>query len=104
MSEVAGKRAYRIYRIEETGRIETPPVEICCADDTEAIDRAKQVLDGADLEVWNLARLVVRLKRLDEPNKTPPSGTAQNGLPPRQGPAIIGRVEPGSASGRSSPT
>jgi len=78
MSEAAGKRAYRIYRIEPTGRIETPPVEIYCDNDDEAVERTKQLLDGADLELWNLARLVVRLKsvmstdiRGDEPGITP---------------------------------
>jgi hypothetical protein len=40
---------------------------IVCADDTGAIERAKRLLDGRDIEVWCGPRLVARL-----PQKTPP--------------------------------
>jgi hypothetical protein len=57
-----GKRIYRIYRLDEQGRVTAPPVELYCSNDEEAIERAKQLLDEVDLEIWNLARFVRRLK------------------------------------------
>ena len=36
--------------------------EMVCRDDGEAVAKAKQLVDGHDIEVWNGERLVIRLK------------------------------------------
>jgi hypothetical protein len=32
-----------------------------CADDAEAIERAKRILNGQDIELWSGPRLVIRI-------------------------------------------
>jgi hypothetical protein len=53
---------YRIYTLTEGGKISGPPVEVSCDDDEDVIQQAKQLLNGADLEVWHGGRVVTRLK------------------------------------------
>jgi hypothetical protein len=52
---------YRLYFIENDNRITRPPDVVECADDGEATDKAIEYVDGHDVEVWQLNRLVVRL-------------------------------------------
>jgi hypothetical protein len=54
---------YCVYFIEAENRIKRPPELIECADDQEATDKALGLVDGHDVEVWALSRLVVRLPR-----------------------------------------
>jgi len=35
---------------------------IVCRDDAEAIARAKRLVDGHDVELWNRARFVIKLE------------------------------------------
>jgi hypothetical protein len=35
---------------------------LICADDAEAIAKAKRLVDGHDIELWSGARLVIRLE------------------------------------------
>jgi hypothetical protein len=35
---------------------------LLCADDAEAIDRARRLVDGHDVELWSGDRLVARLR------------------------------------------
>jgi hypothetical protein len=51
---------YRVYFVDREGHIERPPEVIQCADDKEAAEKAKQFIDGQDIEVWDQARLVVK--------------------------------------------
>ena len=52
--------AYRAYLIGADGRIETAsPLE--AATDDEAMEQARQLVDGHDIELWDRGRLVVRL-------------------------------------------
>ncbi|MGV7215033.1 hypothetical protein [Bradyrhizobium sp. UFLA05-112] len=53
---------YRAYILDEDGRI-TGVHELECADDEEAKEKATQLLDGHDLDIWHRARHVARLKR-----------------------------------------
>jgi len=39
-----------------------PPVIIECDSDKQAIEKARQMLDEQDIEVWDRARVVARLK------------------------------------------
>ena len=50
-------RSYRVYFLTE-GRMSDLPSIIEAADDKEAMQRAKVLLDGHDLEVWDETRLV----------------------------------------------
>ena len=53
---------YRIYTLTEHNKIAGPSQDVICQNDQEAIQQAKQWLDGHDLEVWQGPRLVTRLK------------------------------------------
>ena len=53
--------AYRIYVIEE-GHIKSAPQILECESDAEPIQRAKQLLDGKPIELWECARMVIRLQ------------------------------------------
>jgi len=53
---------YRIYSITKDGHIRAVPEIVLCDDDRGAIDRAKAVLDGLELEVWQGRRRVTVLK------------------------------------------
>ncbi len=51
---------YRAYVIGSDGHFYRV-VPLDCADDTEAMEQAKQLLDGHDIELWQLDRKVARL-------------------------------------------
>ncbi|SFI62708.1 hypothetical protein [Bradyrhizobium sp. Gha] len=52
---------YRAYILDDDGRI-TGVHELDCANDEEAKEKAAQLFDGHDLDVWRRERHVVRLK------------------------------------------
>jgi hypothetical protein len=52
---------YRLYIVTPAGRIAKRAEIVECADDEEAIQAAERAMDGQDIEVWNDARLVLRL-------------------------------------------
>jgi hypothetical protein len=52
---------YRVYFIDRTGQISRPPEIVEFADDREAAQKAKQLGDGHDIEVWDGPRFVVGL-------------------------------------------
>jgi hypothetical protein len=54
--------SYRIYTIHDATTIKRPPIIVDAGSDDEAIQYAKQLLDGDLLEVWDLARCVIRLE------------------------------------------
>jgi hypothetical protein len=56
---------YRIYKISPDNHIAGPPKVVECASDQEAVDIAKQKLNGLALEVWQGARTVIRLQPQD---------------------------------------
>lgn len=56
---------YRIYRVDEAGHIKDVAAEVACDTDEQAIEQARQYIDGLAIEVWSRSRLVKRLK----PNK-----------------------------------
>jgi hypothetical protein len=53
---------YRIYKLTPEGHVASPPAVVECADDDAVKAHAQALLDGADIEVWQEKRLVVRLK------------------------------------------
>jgi hypothetical protein len=56
---------YRAYMIGDDGRF-MRAVELVCTDDEAATERAKQLVDGHDVELWSGPRLVVRLKKTED--------------------------------------
>ena len=61
MAARAEARPYRLFSLDNNGRISTPPKIVECADDKEAMEQAVQLLDGHCIEVWDAGRLVIRL-------------------------------------------
>jgi hypothetical protein len=55
---------YRIYTIGKDGHIAGPPVIIDAADDQGARQKAKRVLDGHAIEVWNGTRRIAKFDPL----------------------------------------
>jgi hypothetical protein len=53
-------KAYRIYFLDREGHIHRPPEVIYCADDEQAAEKAKQFIDGQDIEVWQEQRIVTK--------------------------------------------
>jgi hypothetical protein len=53
---------YRAYTIGIDGHI-VGFEALVCADDVEAINEAKRLVDGHDIELWSGVRLVIRLNR-----------------------------------------
>jgi hypothetical protein len=59
--ETIGVAEYRAYTVGSDGHfIGFDP--LVCADDAEAIEKAKHLVDGHDVELWSGARLVIQLK------------------------------------------
>ena len=58
--------AYRIYLIGKDQHIDGAAKVFECADDEEVVYRAKQILDGHALEIWDGARHVGRLEPMHE--------------------------------------
>jgi len=52
---------YRLYALTAESRITKPPQVVECDSDEDAILKAQQLVNGADVEVWDGERLVVRL-------------------------------------------
>jgi hypothetical protein len=54
-----GVAEYRAYSVGRDGHFDG--IEpLTCADDAEAIEKAKQLVDGQDVELWKGARLAAR--------------------------------------------
>jgi hypothetical protein len=51
---------YRVYFIDREGHVSRPPEIIDCANSEEAAEKAKQFIDGQDIEVWDGPRMVVK--------------------------------------------
>jgi hypothetical protein len=58
-------REYRAYTVGVDGHF-TGFEPMICADDTEAIEKAKRLVDGHDVELWSGQRLVIRLDHKPE--------------------------------------
>jgi hypothetical protein len=53
---------YRAYVVGSDGHF-INAFELECADDTEAVERAKQLVNGHDIELWQRVRKITVLKR-----------------------------------------
>jgi hypothetical protein len=50
--------AYRFYFIAKNGHVDGPGDDYYLQDDREALQQAKQLVDGHDIEIWEGPRLV----------------------------------------------
>jgi hypothetical protein len=57
---------YRAYIMGPDGHVQNR-VELRCDDDAEAIRLAKQLVDGHDIELWQLDRHIETSRRTSEP-------------------------------------
>ncbi len=56
---------YRLYFLDTDAHISRPPEAFECADDQEAVQKARQLIDGKDLELWDGPRRVAFIPRPD---------------------------------------
>jgi hypothetical protein len=56
-------RAFSIYN----DRIVGPPIVLTCDDDEEAIEQARKLVTDSDIELWQLGRLIIRLRPAKPP-------------------------------------
>jgi hypothetical protein len=54
---------YSVFILDPTHYITQTPQSVECANDEEAIQKARQFIDGRDIELWEKARLVARFPR-----------------------------------------
>ena len=54
--------AYRFYSLDPDGHISGPPTVVEFPDDSAAIEAAEALVNGKAIEVWELARIVIRLE------------------------------------------
>jgi hypothetical protein len=52
----------RLNSVDKDGHVEGPPDGFVCESDEAAIEWAKHLIDGHDVELWQLDCLVIRLK------------------------------------------
>ena len=64
----AGVTDYRLYLLDHRGRI-MRAVDIACADDAVALDRAAAVARGQPAELWDRARMVGRIGVAEAPKE-----------------------------------
>jgi hypothetical protein len=53
---------YRVYAIGNDGHI-ADAIQLDCVDDNAAIQSAKLLVNGRDLELWQRARLIAKFER-----------------------------------------
>ena len=56
---------YRAYIIGQDGHFKEA-INLDCADDTTAVESAKQLVNGHDVELWQRDRLVTKLASAEE--------------------------------------
>jgi len=59
----AEMQEFRAYIMGPDGHVHKR-VDLRCSDESEAIERAKQLLDGHDVELWQLDRLIRSVKHM----------------------------------------
>ena len=56
---------YRACGVSKVDNITGPPDLIICADDQAAIQQVKEMTSGREIELWDGARFVARIKSKD---------------------------------------
>jgi hypothetical protein len=56
---------YRFYTIARDGHVAVPPATYALPNDTAVTEKAKELLNGHDIEIWQGARMVAYLDPKD---------------------------------------
>ena len=56
---------YRLYLVDQENHITRTPKVLASDSDEDAVERAKQIGDGHDVEVWQGTRLITIIKSKD---------------------------------------
>ena len=65
-------REYRVFILGPDDRV-MGSVDLLCEDEGEAIEAAKQLVNGRDVELWQLDRMIERFNRPGiKPDRCPP--------------------------------
>lgn len=56
---------YRLYLVNRENHITQAPEILTSDSDEDAVERAKQIVDGHDVEVWQGSRLITVIKSKD---------------------------------------
>jgi hypothetical protein len=56
---------YRIFALTSDNYIKDVPALVVCQNDNAALEAARKMLDGHDIEVWEGVRRVTRLNSVD---------------------------------------
>ena len=60
--------SYRAYPVSKDHQVAAgPSVAITCENEQDGIQKAQQLVDGCDLELWDGPRFIIRLKALTVP-------------------------------------
>ena len=60
--------SYRAYPVSKDHKVAaSPSVVITCENEQDGIQKAQQLVDGYDLELWDGPRFITRLKALTVP-------------------------------------
>lgn len=78
---------YRAYLVDADGQFRAV-VELDCPDDDAAVEKAKLLVEGYDIELWERTRIVARLAR----PKTPTTYTGPNAVRSHRDHALHQRV------------
>ena len=59
---------YRVYPVSKNHQVAAgPSVAITCENEQDGIQKAQQLVDACDLELWDGPRFIIRLKALIVP-------------------------------------
>jgi hypothetical protein len=61
MPEASRMPLYRLYLLKADGHVLGPPKVVQSPDDRDATEKARQILEGRTIEVWDRSRFVARL-------------------------------------------
>jgi hypothetical protein len=51
-------RVYRAFLVDRQGNIMRPPEVLDCADDDEAVNKAQQLVNRCNVEIWDRERFI----------------------------------------------
>lgn len=60
-------QGYRVFILGSDGHVQNR-VDLDCQDEAEAIKQAEQLVDGHDVELWQLDRLIKAFRHTSEPS------------------------------------
>jgi hypothetical protein len=53
---------YRIFKLNAQGHVTGPALILTCEQDTDVIRKVESLVDGHEIEIWQGARIITRLR------------------------------------------